>query len=223
MSSLVPPGNTVGDSPRRFGDELAPYQCSWADCRKSFGTLNDLDTHIATQNHGKKRNVAVFNDHRNQWREAWKSESERFRRMEQVWERYFMPGPHEQPPKSSHEMEGLYGLEVHGPTMATTSVCVVPPSPPPYESLSYDTEGETMVDQEVDRGEKKDASNTDEEQPSLNLDKALQYIAAERANLSAPREHSVQWGDSSTSDDPSSRRRQQAPPHQQLLERMHGN
>lgn len=73
-----------------------------------------------------------------------------------------------------------------------------------------------MVDQEVDHDEK-DASNTDEEQPSLNLDQALQYIAAERANLSAPRDYSVQWGDSSTSDDPSSRRRQQPPPHQQQL------
>lgn len=72
-----------------------------------------------------------------------------------------------------------------------------------------------MIDQEVDSGDYEDANNADEEQPSLGwLDEALQFIAAERAKLTAPRDNSWQQrGNSSTSDDPSSRRQQQLPHH----------
>jgi len=72
-----------------------------------------------------------------------------------------------------------------------------------------------MIDQEVDSGDYEDANNADEGQPSLGwLDEALQFIAAERAKLTAPRDNSWQQrGNSSTSDDPSSRPQQQFPHH----------
>jgi len=72
-----------------------------------------------------------------------------------------------------------------------------------------------MIDREVDSGDYEDANNADEEQPTLGwLDEALQFIAAERAKLTAPRDNSWQQrGNSSTSDDPSSRRQQQQLPH----------
>ena len=85
-------------------------------------------------------------------------------------------------------------------------------SPPPSEPPSSDTEGEIMIDQEeADSGDYEDANNADEGQPSLGwLDGALQFIAAERAKLTAPRDNSWQQrGNSSTSDDPSSHRQQQ--------------
>ncbi|KAH9965278.1 hypothetical protein BC827DRAFT_1183580 [Russula dissimulans] len=63
------------------------------------------------------------------------------------------------------------------------------PSPPPSEPPS------------------EDANDAGEEHPSLGyLDEALQFIAAERAKLTAPRDNSWQRGNSSTSDDPSSHR-----------------
>jgi hypothetical protein len=96
---------------------------------------------------------------------------------------------------------------------ATTRLSVASQSPPPSEPPSSNTEGETMIDLEADSGDYEDSNNADEEQPSLGyLDEALQFIAAERAKLTAPRDSSWQRGNSSTSDDPSSRR-QQLPLH----------
>ncbi len=96
---------------------------------------------------------------------------------------------------------------------ATTRLSVASQSPPHSEPPSSDTEGEIMIDQEADSGDYEDSNNADEEQPSLGyLDEALQFIAAERAKLTAPRDSSWQRGNSSTSDDPSSRR-QQLPLH----------
>ena len=98
---------------------------------------------------------------------------------------------------------------------ATRRLSVPSQSPPPSEPPSSDTEGEIMIDQEVDSGDYEDANNADEGQPSLGwLDEALQFIAAERAKLTAPRDNSWQQrGNSSTSDDPSSRPQQQFPHH----------
>ncbi|KAI9511964.1 hypothetical protein F5148DRAFT_1310620 [Russula earlei] len=97
---------------------------------------------------------------------------------------------------------------------ATTRLSVPSQSPPPSEPPSSDTEGEIMIDRE-----------TDGEQPSLGyLDEALQFIAAERAKLTAPR--GISWqqrGNSSTSDDPSSHHQyqyhHQQQQHQQLTPR----
>lgn len=81
-------------------------------------------------------------------------------------------------------------------------------SPPPTEPPSSDTEGEIMID--VDSGEYDDSNDVDEDTlPSLGyLDEALQFIAAERAKLTAPRDN---WhsSHSATSDDPPRGRQQQ--------------
>ncbi|KAI0300544.1 hypothetical protein B0F90DRAFT_421239 [Multifurca ochricompacta] len=112
---------------------------------------------------------------------------------------------------------------------ATTRRSMPSQSPPPSEPPSSDTEGELTHDQEVDSGDYEDASNADEstqehmelEQPSLGyLDEALQFIAAERAKLTAPRDNFWQVkGNNSTSDDPSSHDQQQR--HQQHQQEQH--
>ncbi|KAI0254546.1 hypothetical protein BJV78DRAFT_924410 [Lactifluus subvellereus] len=107
---------------------------------------------------------------------------------------------------------------------ATTRRSVASQSPPPSEPPSSDTEGEIMIDLEADSGDYEETNNTDEdsEQPSLGyLDEALQFIAAERAKLTAPRDNSWQR-DSSTSDDPSWHHQQQQPqqPQQQQHQQL---
>lgn len=113
-------------------------------------------------------------------------------------------------------------LSIPSSHTATTRLSVASRSPLPSEPPSSDTEGEIMIDLEADSGDYEDANNADEEQPSLGfLDEALQFIAAERAKLTATRDNSWQRGNSSTSDDPSSHR-QQLPrqhQHQQLTPR----
>ena len=81
-------------------------------------------------------------------------------------------------------------------------------SPPPTEPPSSDTEGEIMID--VDSGEYDDSNDADEDTlPSLGyLDEALQFIAAERAKLTAPRDNSWHRSQSATSDDPPRGRQQ---------------
>ena len=82
-------------------------------------------------------------------------------------------------------------------------------SPPPTEPPSSDTEGEIMIGHEVDSGEYDDSNDADEDTlPSLGyLDEALQFIAAERAKLTAPRDTS--WHRGQSSDDPPRGRQQQ--------------
>jgi hypothetical protein len=101
-------------------------------------------------------------------------------------------------------------LSVSSRTVAT-HLSAATQSPPPSEPPSSDTEGEIMIDREADSGDYEDANNAGEEQPSLgSLDEALQFIAAERAKLAAPRDNSWQQrGNSSTSDDPASHHHQQ--------------
>jgi len=107
--------------------------------------------------------------------------------------------------------------------LSATSQSSPAPSPPPSELPSSDTEGEIMIDQEVDSGdyEDDDANNAGEELPSLGLDEALQFIAAERAKLTAPRNNNNSWqqGNSSTSDNPSTRHQHQQHIYQQLIPR----
>ena len=91
-------------------------------------------------------------------------------------------------------------------------------SPPPTEPPSSDTEGEIMID--VDSGEYDDSNDADEDTlPSLGyLDEALQFIAAERAKLTAPRDNSWHRSQSATSDDPPRGRQHQ---QQQQRRRQH--
>jgi transcription factor CON7 len=86
-------GNAVKKHPRWRYDEIERlYQCSWADCNKSYGTLNHLNPHVTMQNHGAKRSpnglcsssfflssnlpwIIEFKELRKQWHKA-KKESE---------------------------------------------------------------------------------------------------------------------------------------------------
>jgi len=92
----------------------------------------------------------------------------------------------------------------------TTRLLSAASSPPPSEPPSSDTEGEIMIDQGTDGGDYEDADNAGGEHPSLGyLDQALQFIAAERARLTVPRDNSWYRANSSTSDDHHPQQRQQ--------------
>jgi len=55
-SFVALPFNAAKKRPRRRYDELqCPYQCSWSDCTKAYGTLNHLNAHITMQKHDLKR------------------------------------------------------------------------------------------------------------------------------------------------------------------------
>ncbi|KAF9904800.1 hypothetical protein EC991_002304 [Linnemannia zychae] len=63
--------------PRRRFDEIERlYVCNWADCEKSYGTLNHLNAHVTMQKHGPKRNPAEFKELRKAWRRQKKAEEE---------------------------------------------------------------------------------------------------------------------------------------------------
>ena len=74
----------------------------------------------------------------------------------------------------------------------------------------------------MDSGEYDDSNDADEDTlPSLGyLDEALQFIAAERAKLTAPREY---WHDSATSDDPPRGRQQQQQRRRQQQQQQQQN
>jgi hypothetical protein len=40
---------------RRYDEIERLYQCSWPDCNKVYGTLNNLNSHVQMQKHGAKR------------------------------------------------------------------------------------------------------------------------------------------------------------------------
>ncbi|KAH9050214.1 hypothetical protein EDB84DRAFT_587707 [Lactarius hengduanensis] len=95
---------------------------------------------------------------------------------------------------------------------ATTRLSGASHSPPPTDPPSSDTEGEIMIDREVSSGSYDDTNDADEDTlPSLGyLAEALQFIAAERAKLTAPRDISWHRGSHSpTSDDPPRGRQEQ--------------
>ncbi|KAI9465826.1 hypothetical protein BJY52DRAFT_1202082 [Lactarius psammicola] len=91
-------------------------------------------------------------------------------------------------------------------------------SPPPTDPPSSDTEGEIMIDREVDSGEYDDTNDADEGHAAL-------FIAAERAKLTAPRDISWHRGHSPTSSDPPRGRQQQQQrrkqQQQQQLQQQH--
>ncbi|KAF9933138.1 hypothetical protein FBU30_006462 [Linnemannia zychae] len=63
--------------PRRRFDEIERlYVCNWADCEKSYGTLNHLNAHVTMQKHGPKRSPAEFKELRKAWRRQKKAEEE---------------------------------------------------------------------------------------------------------------------------------------------------
>ncbi|KAH9165396.1 hypothetical protein EDB89DRAFT_1858423 [Lactarius sanguifluus] len=75
------PGNAIKKRPRRRYDEIKRlYNCSWAGCTKSYGTLNHLNAHIVMERHGTSRTPAEFKEIKKQWRKAKKDETERLAR-----------------------------------------------------------------------------------------------------------------------------------------------
>ncbi|KAK7033683.1 hypothetical protein VNI00_012683 [Paramarasmius palmivorus] len=54
---------------RRRPDEVErKYKCNWSHCRKSYGSLNHLNTHVLRQKHGPKRSPDEFRELRKQWK-----------------------------------------------------------------------------------------------------------------------------------------------------------
>ncbi|CAO3563974.1 unnamed protein product [Mortierella alpina] len=76
--SFVPlSGVNTKKRPRRRFDEIERlYVCNWADCEKSYGTLNHLNAHVNMQKHGPKRHPSEFKELRKAWRKHKKAEEE---------------------------------------------------------------------------------------------------------------------------------------------------
>ncbi|KAI8339274.1 hypothetical protein BC941DRAFT_349994 [Chlamydoabsidia padenii] len=72
--SFVPlPGMKQKKRPRRKYDEIERlYHCNFNDCKKSYGTLNHLNSHIFMQEHGSKRSPSEFKEMRKEWRQSRK-------------------------------------------------------------------------------------------------------------------------------------------------------
>ncbi|KAI9297315.1 hypothetical protein K502DRAFT_271872, partial [Neoconidiobolus thromboides FSU 785] len=45
---------------RKFEEINRVFACTYSNCKKSYGTLNHLNSHIVLQNHGKKKTQADF-------------------------------------------------------------------------------------------------------------------------------------------------------------------
>ncbi|KAI8086035.1 uncharacterized protein BX664DRAFT_334754 [Halteromyces radiatus] len=68
-SFVAIPGMNQKKRPRRRYDEIERlYHCTFSGCKKSYGTLNHLNSHILMQNHGPKRHPAEFKEMRKEWR-----------------------------------------------------------------------------------------------------------------------------------------------------------
>lgn len=71
-------GSGARKRPRRRFDEIERlYNCSWAGCQKSYGTLNHLNAHVAMQKHGSKRSPGEFKEMRKAWRKSKREDEQR--------------------------------------------------------------------------------------------------------------------------------------------------
>ncbi|KAM3067161.1 hypothetical protein ACMFMG_011714 [Clarireedia jacksonii] len=54
---------------RKYGEIERPYKCSWEGCKKAYGNLGHLNTHVGNQSHGVKRKLLEeFTKTRKEWR-----------------------------------------------------------------------------------------------------------------------------------------------------------
>ncbi len=68
--------------PRRKYHEIDRlYICGFKGCIKGYGTLNHLNAHVLTQNHGDRRRPEEFKEIRRIWRKQ-KREEEQFKQKE---------------------------------------------------------------------------------------------------------------------------------------------
>ncbi|KAJ9063131.1 hypothetical protein DSO57_1003278 [Entomophthora muscae] len=51
-------------SRRKFFEVYRIYSCGYMGCKKSYGTLNHLNTHVRVKRHGKKREPIDFSHQR---------------------------------------------------------------------------------------------------------------------------------------------------------------
>ncbi len=78
---------------RKFSEIERIYICHYRGCLKAYGTLNHLNAHVLTQNHGGRRRPEQYKDLRKRWKEQKKRNSlEAARqRREQEYRRLYGP------------------------------------------------------------------------------------------------------------------------------------
>ncbi|CAO3589945.1 unnamed protein product [Absidia cylindrospora] len=77
------PGMNQRKRPRRRYDEIERlYHCTFSGCKKSYGTLNHLNSHVLMQNHGPKRHPSEFKEMRKEWRRQRKQREEQRKQAE---------------------------------------------------------------------------------------------------------------------------------------------
>ncbi|KAI8337544.1 hypothetical protein BC941DRAFT_425563 [Chlamydoabsidia padenii] len=84
-SFVAIPGMNQRKRPRRRYDEIERlYHCTFPGCKKSYGTLNHLNSHVLMQSHGPKRHPAEFKEMRKEWRRIRKQRETQKKEAEQV-------------------------------------------------------------------------------------------------------------------------------------------
>ncbi|GMG30292.1 unnamed protein product [Ambrosiozyma monospora] len=59
------------------------YHCNFKDCKKAYGTLNHLNSHVVLQNHGPKRLPSEFKELREMLKKKRREEKARLRQQQQ--------------------------------------------------------------------------------------------------------------------------------------------
>ncbi|CBF84452.1 hypothetical protein AN9017.2 [Aspergillus nidulans FGSC A4] len=86
-SSAPIPGAQQHNRPRRRYEEIERmYKCGWNGCEKTYGTLNQLNSHVTMQSHGAKRTAGEFKEIRKEWK-ARKKEENAQRKAAEEYER----------------------------------------------------------------------------------------------------------------------------------------
>ncbi|CAO3594022.1 unnamed protein product [Absidia cylindrospora] len=84
-SFVAIPGMDQKKRPRRRYDEIERlYHCTFSGCKKSYGTLNHLNSHVLMQSHGPKRHPSEFKEMRKEWRRQRKQREQHKKQAEKA-------------------------------------------------------------------------------------------------------------------------------------------
>ncbi|ORZ24027.1 hypothetical protein BCR42DRAFT_317594 [Absidia repens] len=84
-SFVAIPGMDQKKRPRRRFDEIERlYHCTFSGCKKSYGTLNHLNSHVLMQSHGPKRHPSEFKEMRKEWRRQRKQREQHKKQAEKA-------------------------------------------------------------------------------------------------------------------------------------------
>ncbi|ORZ14212.1 hypothetical protein BCR42DRAFT_329986 [Absidia repens] len=116
------PGMNQRKRPRRRYDEIERlYHCTFSGCKKSYGTLNHLNSHVLMQNHGPKRHPSEFKEMRKEWRrqrkqrEEQRKQAEKSNKQQQEQQQQILQ-QHPLPPQQQQQLQPTLTTAFHPPS-----------------------------------------------------------------------------------------------------------